>query len=80
MSEFGDELDADAKELIKNDTTRGIENTNYTYVRTASSYNDGGVPRVTPGILGGLEVHPMRETNKDRYVVNDNLIPVYECE
>ena len=34
----------------------------------------------TPGLLGGLEVSPIRDNDTNYYYVNDNLICVYECE
>ena len=34
----------------------------------------------TPGLLGGLEVSPLRDVKDNYYRVNNNLICVYECE
>lgn len=81
FSEYGEELNDEAKEKLKKDTIKGTENTNAIYVRvpsyTAGEKNPG---RATPGILGGLEVSPIREVSDPYYSFNNNLIPVYECE
>lgn len=40
------------------------------------------MPRVTPtpGILGGLEVHPLRDGVDSTYLTTNETYPVYECE
>ena len=82
LSEYKDELNNEALSKLKNDTIKGKENNNAIYVRVPHHPAKEGMPRVTttPGILGGLEVHPIREISEPYYSYNNNLIPVYECE
>lgn len=83
LSEYDDELTPDARELLKSNTTRGVENNNAVYVRVPNTVlGTEGLPRATktPGILGGLEVSPIRDTGENYYTYINNLIPVYECE
>lgn len=79
LKEYGNELSAEAKAKLKNDKTKGIENTNAIYVRVKTNMGPLPAGSPTPGLLGGLEASPLRETS-DSYHVNDNKISVYECE
>ena len=84
FAEYDEELSADAREKLKNDTTKRYENDRAIYVRVPSSQNMNTVlPKADSdcnGILGGLEVMPIRGENEHYYTANWNLIPVYECE
>lgn len=80
LSEYGDELSSEAKAKIKSDDSRGIEDNNGVYVRVTSDRNGTTMPRPTPGLLGGLEISPVRDLEDGRYTLNDNLLCVYECE
>ena len=80
--EFGDELSAEAKTLLREKKERGVENYGAVYVRTPYPAAKEANPRLqrTPGILGGLEVTPIREVKDPYYTYSDNLITVWECE
>jgi len=81
LLEYDSELSKEAKEKLLSDCPRGVENRGAMYVRVPHPAKEG-MPRATttPGILGGLEVHPFREVTDPYYSLNNNLIPVYECE
>ena len=79
--EYGEELTSEAKKKLKESTTKGVENTNSIYVRMPRVVGKDGTPRpATLGLLGGLEVHPLRDGTEPYYTYNNNLMPVYECE
>lgn len=82
FAEYNEELTDEVKNKLKSDITRGIENNNAVYVRVSHNTGQNGIPRTTttPGILGGLEVSPVREVSDPYYSFSDNLVPVYECE
>lgn len=81
LNEYGDELDADAKAKLKNDTPKHYRDHGSIYVRVSSAYNEEGTPRPTLGLIGGLEAHPLwLNDRKENATLRDNLIPVYECE
>ena len=79
-AEFNDELSSEAKKKLDNDRTKGIDNTNAIYVRVKSGMEPMPACGPTPGLLGGLEVSPLRDVKDNYYRVNNNLICVYECE
>lgn len=80
LAEFYDELSSDARKLLKEKNLRAVDNNTGMYVRVSSEHPSVPGINQTPGLLGGLEVHPMRDTTNSFYTVNDNLITVYECE
>ena len=59
LNEYGEELDSEAKAKLKEETPRHYRDQGSVYVRVASAYNEAGVPRPTPGLVGGLEAHPL---------------------
>ena len=87
ISEFGDELNKEAKDKLK---TKGASldndgNSIYVRVPNVTMYDDSNgklnitsIPSV--GILGGLEVHPVLPYETDSYSAHQNTITVYECE
>ena len=79
-AEFNDELSPEAKKKLDNNRTKGIDNTNAIYVRVKSGMEPMPACGPTPGLLGGLEVSPLRDVKDNYYRVNNNLICVYECE
>lgn len=51
------------------------------YIRVPAGDGYNKIPRgQTPGLLGGLEVHPIRQVADPYYNYNANVFPVYECE
>lgn len=79
-AEFGDELSSEAKSKLDNDTTKYNRNDNAIYVRIKSGIGETPAYMSTPGLLGGLEAHPLRDPESNYYSINNNLICVYECE
>lgn len=81
LAEYDEDLTDEARSKLTKDTPKGVENDNAVYVRVPHYAANEKTPRAgTPGILGGLEVSPIREVSDPYYSRNDNLIPVYECE
>lgn len=82
LVEFNDELDAEAMGLLKNDSSHSKNHTGHVYVRAVNINCEDGIQKSTPtpGILGGLEVHPTRNGIDSNYITTSELIPVYECE
>lgn len=81
LAEYDEDLTDEARSKLTKDTPKGVENDNAVYVRVPHYAANEKTPRAgTPGILGGLEVSPIREVSSPYYSRNDNLIPVYECE
>lgn len=82
LAEYDEELTDEARNQLTKDTPKGVDNDNAVYVRVPHYAAKERMPRAstTPGILGGLEVSPIREVSDPYYSRNDNLIPVYECE
>ena len=80
FAEYNSELSNEAKKKLKEDTTKGYESDNFIYVRHPNPRT--GIPRAGAniGLLGGLEVSPLRGVSEPYYHYSDNLIPVYECE
>lgn len=88
LSEFGEELNAEARKKLEDNVGKGERNYNTVYVRAPQSLEADGegytavrnVP--SPGILGGLEVTPVFSWNDTgMYNYNNNpVLPVYECE
>ena len=82
LAEYDEELTDEARNKLTKDIPKGTENDDAIYVRAPHYAAKEKMPRAstTPGILGGLEVSPIREVSDPFYSRNDNLIPVYECE
>ena len=82
LAEYDEELTDEARNKLTKDIPKGVDNDNAVYVRVPHYAAKERMPRAstTPGILGGLEVSPIREVSDPYYSRNDNLIPVYECE
>jgi hypothetical protein len=80
FAEYNEELSSEAKKKLKEDKLKGHENDSFIYVRHPDPKT--GIPRAGAniGLLGGLEVSPLRGVNEPYYHFSDNLIPVYECE
>ena len=77
LAEYGKELSSEAKSKIADKQDCGIRNDNFVYVRTDMSQFTA---MSTPGILGGLEAHPIREHRGATAVAKENTYEVYECE
>lgn len=77
LARYGKELTSEAKSKLKDNRGKYDEG-NYVIVRGM----DGLVSRPMPtaGILGGLEVHPIRNTNDYSSVTNSATFTVYEVE
>lgn len=77
LAEYADELTLEAKNELKESPLRGSGSDGAVYVRAYSNCGDKSYPR-TPGILGGLEITPIRSIKDTSH--NSNLIEVWECE
>lgn len=80
FAEYYDELTPEAREKLNHNETRRVDNSGAMYVHVRTSMPPFSPNSSTPGLLGGLEVSPIRDNNTNYYYVNDNLICVYECE
>ena len=80
LAEYYDELSKDARELLKTKHTSSKDNESGMYVRVSSEHPSVPGVNQAPGILGGLEAHPIRGESNSIYTVNSSLIEVYECE
>ena len=89
LSEFGDDLGKDALEKLESMFSRrdyGEDRGLLVHSTTTNYYDDGtilgDVAAKTPGILAGLEVHPLSpwdDTGRYTYT-NSDTVEVYECE
>lgn len=79
LDEYSDELSQEAKDiLVQHQSRERNGNDHYLYVQA-----DGNLlpsQSTTPGLLGGLEAHPMRESMSAATVEHENTYCVYECE
>ena len=81
QSEYDEELTSEARELLLKDLHPATRDNRHIYVHAPDGDSYNKVPRgISHGLLGGLEVHPLREMTDISYNYNANLIPVYECE
>lgn len=80
LSEFGNELSSEAKEIIENSSSKNRLTDRYVTTVAYSPYNADGTfdCREAPGILGGLEVYPTQK--RDNITYNAKVWDVYECE
>ena len=81
LNEYDEELTSEARTILKNNMHPSRRDNTNIYVRTPAGDGYNKMPRgKTPGLLGGLEVSPIREVQDPYYNYNANLYPVYECE
>ena len=86
LEEFGDELSAEAINILKEDHRNKSRTNSYRHFYlhpTMEGYLDDGSKgsRYTPGILAGLEVMPLYDQDDNEYrYYNLNDIDVYECQ
>lgn len=81
LNEYDEELTSEARTILKNNMHPSRRDNTNIYVRTPAGDGYNKMPRgKTPGLLGGLEVLPIREVQDPYYNYNANLYPVYECE
>lgn len=81
QSEYDEELTSEARELLLKDLHPATRDNRHIYVHAPDGDSYNKIPRgISHGLLGGLEVHPLREMTDISYNYNANLIPVYECE
>lgn len=81
LNEYRKELTAEAVKKLKETNIGETGNSNTYFVRASFTAPSMDRPRVTPGLLGGLEAHPTWPGD-DRMIegYNANLITVYEVE
>lgn len=81
-SEYDEELTQEARDLLLNNIYPASRDNRHIYVHAPGGDGYNKIPRgISHGLLGGLEVHPIREMTDDvSYNYDANLIPVYECE
>lgn len=81
LNEYDEELTSEARNILINNTHPSNRDNRHIYVRAAAGDGFNKMPRgQSPGLLGGLEVCPIREVVDPYYNYNANLLPVYECE
>jgi len=81
LNEYDEELTSEARNILINNTHPSNRDNRHIYVRAAAGDGFNKIPRgQSPGLLGGLEVCPIREVVDPYYNYNANLLPVYECE
>lgn len=86
FEEFGEDLSDTAINKITeyySDSTNHDIGDNYVVVNTMDSLLEDGTKKKTPGLLAGLEVHPLYPYDKMNELSWSNtrrLIPVYECQ
>lgn len=78
LDEYGKELSKEAKEKLETHQDQGVRNDNFIYVKTDMA--PFSAMTSTPGILGGLEAHPIRENRGAAAIAKENTYEVYECE
>ena len=78
LDEFGDDLSKEAKEKLETHQDQGVRNDNFVYVKTDMA--PFSAMTSTPGILGGMEAHPIRENRGASAIAKENTYEVYECE
>lgn len=86
LEEFGDDLTDEAINNIDDyfkDASRSDIGDNYVYVHANESLLENGEKKKTPGLLAGLEVHPLYPFDKldeSAWSYSGRLITVYECQ
>ena len=81
FNEYDEELTSEARTKLKNDFHHDTRSDRNIYVRVPAGDGYNKIPQgETPGLLAGLEVHPLRDLGEPYYSYTSNLIPVYECE
>ena len=78
LDEYGKELSKEAKEKLETHQDQGVRNDNFIYVKTDMA--PFSAMASTPGILGGMEAHPIRENRGAAVIAKENTYEVYECE
>ena len=78
LDEYGKELSKEAKEKLETHQDQGVQNDNFIYVKTDMA--PFSAMASTPGILGGMEAHPIRENRGAAAIAKENTYEVYECE
>ena len=78
LDEYGKELSKEAKEKLETHQDQGVRNDNFIYVKTDMA--PFSAMTSTPGILGGMEAHPIRENRGAAVIAKENTYEVYECE
>ena len=78
LDEYGKELSKEAKEKLETHQDQGVRNDNFIYVKTDANPVNAMIS--TPGILGGMEAHPIRENRGAAAIAQENTYEVYECE
>lgn len=78
LDEYGKELSKEAKEKLETHQDQGVRNDNFIYVKTDMA--PFSAMTSTPGILGGMEAHPIRENRGAAAIAKENTYEVYECE
>ena len=78
LDEYGKELSKEAKEKLETHQDQGVRNDNFIYVKTDMA--PFSAMTSTPGILGGMEAHPIRENRGATAIAKENTYEVYECE
>ena len=86
LEEFGEDLSAEAVHKIEDyysDTQHGSVLNDYVVLNSEMEYLlEDGTTQIskTPGILAGLEVHPIYPTDEWATTTSTRTIPVYECQ
>jgi hypothetical protein len=88
LEEYGDDLSDGAIQTIVDyfsDVDHGNTSNDYIVVNSKMEelLEDGtSKEHLTPGILAGLEVHPLNPYNTDEWAtsIRRRVIPVYECQ
>lgn len=81
LNEYDEELTAEARKKLLDDVHPIHRENRHMYIRVPAGDGYNKIPRgQTPGLLGGLEVHPIRQVADPYYNYNANVFPVYECE
>lgn len=78
LDEYGKELSKEAKEKLETHQDQGVRNDNFIYVKTDMA--PFSAMTSTPGILGGMEAHPIKENRGAAAIAKENTYEVYECE
>ena len=87
LEEFGEDLSDEAVNKIEDyfsDTNNHSWNDQYVIIPTSdTSILEDGQRKPSPGILAGLEIHPVYpydKMNEDNWSASRRLVPVYECQ
>lgn len=77
--EFYDELSSEAKAKLNDSGPDELNASNSIYIQVHTMDPIPATPS-NSGLLGGLEIAPIRDAQNGYYRSNDNLICVYDCE